>query len=80
MKAATATETLEDDSPSAVMLAARPRVVARFPSALTTHELDDAITRLPSCDITTERWESVVFLVLALGGVVAIALAVFNAF
>ncbi len=62
------------------MPAARPLVVARFSSALTANEFDDAITRLPSGDITTERWESVVVLILALGGIVAIGLAVFNAF
>ena len=52
-------------------------MVAGFQITLATDELDDVAKRLPTC---AERWESVVFLVLGLAAIVAIGLAVFNAF
>lgn len=71
---------LAGDDPPAVQRAAQLLMVAGFPTTLATHELDNVARRLPACDSATERWESVVFLVLGLAAIAAIGLAVFNAF
>lgn len=82
MRAASATERifLAGDDPPAVQRAAQSLMVAGFPITLAADELDDAARRLPACDSATERWESIVFLVLALAGIIAVGLAAFNAF
>jgi hypothetical protein len=82
MRAAGATERifLAGDDPPAVQRAAQSLTVAGFAPTLASDELDDVAKRLPACDSATERWESVVFLVLDLAAIIAIGLAMFNAF
>lgn len=76
MRAASATERilLVDEGPQVLQRAAR-----KVPAWPSNDELDDTARRLPDGDRATERWESVVFLVLGLAGIIALGLAAFNA-
>jgi hypothetical protein len=76
MRAASATERilLVDDVSPAAKGAARQLVVWSA-----AEDTDIPARRLPACDSVTERWESGVFLILGLAGIIGVGLAVFNA-